>query len=401
MKLVKIKRYIVVVFLLWATLVCTAQIYLFTPKGSIIVADATDIVDDWTETEKLDAREDYMTKKYEEEGAVILADISLKYNCHSYAWNMAEGGPECWLNDRHNSSDSEPNILELYWEDGSYEETTEEYAEKIYYHYAPGGHSAIKSMTHPGMYVSKWGDSFLMLHPDTLPFKPMPERTFYRKCVTGSYANETINATRLIHGYVEDKRIITGCEEMTVGNVVIQPGAEVAISASRKIILTSGFHAKEGSRVVITTAPRGPMWFDAIEGEWCGDVPGVGYVDCGSSTSKSAVVAGNSEEPVLAQLPEVIEDPFPISKENPPRLGQNHPNPFTGETVIPYYLPEGSAGAWLRIINTNGIVVQTVTIAETGESAITLEAHALPPGIYVYSLLINGQVIDAKRMVVE
>ena len=82
-------------------------------------------------------------------------------------------------------------------------------------------------------------------------------------------------------------------------------------------------------------------------------------------------------------------------------LGQNHPNPFTGETMIPYFLPEGSAGAYLRIINTEGIVLQTVNITQTGESAIALAAHTLPPGVYFYSLLINGQTIDTKRMIVE
>ncbi|MDR2911118.1 MAG: hypothetical protein LBV47_07130 [Bacteroidales bacterium] len=30
--------------------------------------------------------------------ATVLANASNTYNCHSYAWNMKEGGPTCWLN---------------------------------------------------------------------------------------------------------------------------------------------------------------------------------------------------------------------------------------------------------------------------------------------------------------
>jgi len=55
--------------------------------------------------------------------AELLAPMTGTYNCHSYAWNMVEGGPLCWIND----------ICQVrkYWLDGSYEETTKAYAEKI------------------------------------------------------------------------------------------------------------------------------------------------------------------------------------------------------------------------------------------------------------------------------
>ena len=121
-----------------------------------------------------------------------------------------------------------------------------------------------------------------------------------------------------------------------------------------------------------------------------------------SNTYQITVQNCSSPRLVTEEVEEIIATEItPPETFHPPYLGQNYPNPFTGETVIPYFLPEGSEKANLRIVNTEGMVLQTVTIAETGESAITLAAHSLPPGVYFYSLLINGQTIDTKRMVVE
>jgi hypothetical protein len=67
---------------------------------------------------------------------------------------MTEGGVTCWLN-------QSPD-LHWYWDDGSYEETIEASAAKIFYY--NGDHSAIKSPTHSGMYESKWGQAPRMRH---------------------------------------------------------------------------------------------------------------------------------------------------------------------------------------------------------------------------------------------
>jgi hypothetical protein len=65
----------------------------------------------------------------------VLANASITYNCHSFAWNLMEGGSLCWL-------DQLPD-LHKYWDDGSYIETTESSAKKIFYY--NGDHSAVKS----------------------------------------------------------------------------------------------------------------------------------------------------------------------------------------------------------------------------------------------------------------
>ena len=130
----------------------------------------------------------------------------------------------------------------------------------------------------------------------------------------------------------------------------------------------------------------------------------ISFYSRGEKISKSYTIAVKScstSKSATEEEREAIEIEIPSYDTRLPYLGQNYPNPFTGETVIPYFLPEGSEKANLRIINTEGIVVQMVNITQTGESVITLAAHSLPPGVYFYSLLINGQTIDTKRMVVE
>ncbi|MCX6328356.1 MAG: hypothetical protein NTZ85_02420, partial [Bacteroidia bacterium] len=92
------------------------------------------------------------------------------YNCHSYAWNMTEGGPICWIG--YNSQTEE----DIYWTDQSYIETTEPYASKISYY--ADDHSAIQTSTQ-GMYISKWGNKVLMLH--ARDYGPASYQMSYRK----------------------------------------------------------------------------------------------------------------------------------------------------------------------------------------------------------------------------
>ncbi|MCQ2238032.1 MAG: hypothetical protein MJZ73_02210 [Bacteroidaceae bacterium] len=86
--------------------------------------------------------------------AICLSEATSTYNCHSYAWNMSEGGVTCWLNQFPD--------LHKYWDDNSYVETTAQYGTKVFF--PNGDHSAIKSTRYPGRYESKIGDGCLVVH---------------------------------------------------------------------------------------------------------------------------------------------------------------------------------------------------------------------------------------------
>ena len=109
--------------------------------------------------------------------ATMLKNSSQTYNCHSYAWNMSDGGSACWINKNYDGS---PN-LSKYWTDDYYSEVSEAKVLKINYY--DGDHSAVKSNV-SGMYESKWGKGPLMRHaPGYGPYEKMDKRRYYNHVV--------------------------------------------------------------------------------------------------------------------------------------------------------------------------------------------------------------------------
>ena len=82
-----------------------------------------------------------------------------------------------------------------------------------------------------------------------------------------------------------------------------------------------------------------------------------------------------------------------------PMLKQNNPNPFTENTVIEYTLPESIQNANIYIYDMNGKQIEQIALTERGESSITVNGGQLSAGMYLYSLIADGKVIDTKRMI--
>ena len=82
-----------------------------------------------------------------------------------------------------------------------------------------------------------------------------------------------------------------------------------------------------------------------------------------------------------------------------PVLKQNNPNPFTDNTVIEYSLPETVETANIYIYDMNGKQIQQIALTERGNSSVTISGGELNAGMYLYSLIADGQVIDTKRMI--
>ncbi|MBI5539876.1 MAG: T9SS type A sorting domain-containing protein, partial [Bacteroidia bacterium] len=87
------------------------------------------------------------------------------------------------------------------------------------------------------------------------------------------------------------------------------------------------------------------------------------------------------------------------SNQSIPSLFQNYPNPFKQNTDIKFYLPEEINKAELLIFNMNGIHIKTLPIITKGNSSITILGNELQPGMYFYSLIVDGKEIDTKRMI--
>ncbi len=82
-------------------------------------------------------------------------------------------------------------------------------------------------------------------------------------------------------------------------------------------------------------------------------------------------------------------------------LDQNVPNPFAEQTTITYNVPASVGKAQIIFFNTNGQVIQTVDIKTRGKGKVNVFASDLSSGLYNYSLIADGKIIDSKKMVRE
>lgn len=81
-------------------------------------------------------------------------------------------------------------------------------------------------------------------------------------------------------------------------------------------------------------------------------------------------------------------------------LEQNQPNPFNNNTLIKYNVPSDATNAVVNVFDTNGQVIHSESITNTGKGEIQLKAGTIAAGTYSYSLVVNGNIVDTKRMVI-
>ncbi len=95
-----------------------------------------------------------------------------------------------------------------------------------------------------------------------------------------------------------------------------------------------------------------------------------------------------------------IRDPLENSTvDNVPILYQNTPNPFFDITIIEVFLPEKVQTAKLYIHNLNGIELMIKDLSDRGDLKITIDGSSLKKGMYLYTLTVDGTIIDSKRMI--
>jgi trimeric autotransporter adhesin len=82
-------------------------------------------------------------------------------------------------------------------------------------------------------------------------------------------------------------------------------------------------------------------------------------------------------------------------------LGQNFPNPFTRSTIIPYFLPENSGSAQLKIYSLAGQEVYSAELLQRGDAEIEIPSQVLSAGNYVYQLVVDGTSVDSKKMLLS
>ena len=104
------------------------KVRIFTKCGKPLIAY---IISEMTSQEIAELNS-FTIKTYP--NATFLSNSSATYNCHSYAWNVSDGGIKYWINE---------SSISKYWTDDYYSETTEDNAVKINYY--DSDHSAVVS----------------------------------------------------------------------------------------------------------------------------------------------------------------------------------------------------------------------------------------------------------------
>lgn len=129
-----------------------------TPKGSNVAAWI--ISSEYTDTLKY-YWDTYYTNAYPDAQFIKTNgrySTTQKFNCHSYAWHVSDGGSNRWIGYFQGNTDEH-----IYWGDGSYIEISGyvPYPGKV--SYASDDHSAITT-SETGWFISKWGDKVLIKH---------------------------------------------------------------------------------------------------------------------------------------------------------------------------------------------------------------------------------------------
>ena len=82
-----------------------------------------------------------------------------------------------------------------------------------------------------------------------------------------------------------------------------------------------------------------------------------------------------------------------------PVLYQNSPNPFYDNTIVRIYLPENVQAAKLYVHSLNGTQVKVEDLSGHGALNITINGSTLQKGMYLYTLEVDGKMVDTKRMI--
>lgn len=82
-------------------------------------------------------------------------------------------------------------------------------------------------------------------------------------------------------------------------------------------------------------------------------------------------------------------------------LEQNVPNPFTETTTIGYTIVNSFSKAVMVFSAANGEVIKSVKLNSAGKGQINISASLVAKGIYTYSLIVDGKLIETKKMIKE
>ena len=108
------------------------------------------------------------------------------------------------------------------------------------------------------------------------------------------------------------------------------------------------------------------------------DVKGAGS----SAVRKAAIATGMADATTIGNV-----------------LYQNAPNPFKEQTTIRFHLADDAQNAAICIFDLSGKLLKKLPVS-AGMESISVAGYELGEGMFLYTLMVNGQEIDTKRMII-
>lgn len=88
-----------------------------------------------------------------------------------------------------------------------------------------------------------------------------------------------------------------------------------------------------------------------------------------------------------------------LASSNENILYQNSPNPFKEKTIIRFKLAKDVQDASICFFDMNGRLLKKMPVS-SGMESVSIGGYELGEGMFLYSLIVNGQEIDTKKMVI-
>lgn len=83
-----------------------------------------------------------------------------------------------------------------------------------------------------------------------------------------------------------------------------------------------------------------------------------------------------------------------------PKLGQSYPNPLRSATVIEYIVPKNSK-PYLELVYQSYSSFITTFDLDPDKTSIEIYKGNLPEGVYIYRLVVDGKLVDAKKLLIK
>lgn len=118
------------------------------------------------------------------------------------------------------------------------------------------------------------------------------------------------------------------------------------------------------------------------------------------ATNDSLRVVTRNLEERIARLE--TKNTMPLTEAMDVILEQNNPNPFSDMASITYYIPENVAGVTEMVISSTDQknILKQFPLEKGTPTQVQVNAKEFNTGVYVYSIVNNGRILAAKKMII-